>query len=390
MPASGAIATSPVQLVTYGVPAAEAVAAEAARLGAGRVFLLASRSLATNTDHVEAVKKALGGKLVGVAHDMPPHSPREAVLALAQAMGDAKADLLVTMGGGSMTDGGKVARIALKHGFQSPEDFEGYYIYPNDDGAITMPEFEGPDIPQVSVPTTLSGGDFYPLGGTTDMKAKLKQGYFHRLNGPVGVIFDPEITLATPEWLWFSTGVRALDHAIETLGSLQSNPFCDGIAQSALELLGEGLPRVKADPKDLEGRLKCQMGVWQSMIPIVGGVPMGASHAIGHALGGTGNVPHGYTSCVMAPAVLAYNESVNAERQERIARALGRPGDRASDVVDAFIRALGMPRSLKEVDIAEADFATIAEATMHDPWIRNNPRPVMHAEEVVEILRMAA
>ena len=40
------------------------------------------------------------------------------------------------------------------------------------------------------------------------------------------------------------------------------------------------------------------------MIPVVAGVPMGISHATGHALGGTFDVPHGNTSCVMAPYAL--------------------------------------------------------------------------------------
>ena len=75
--------------------------------------------------------------------------------------------------------------------------------------------------------------------------------------------------------------------------------------------------RVKADPGDLEGRLKCQIGAWQSMISIIGGVPMGASHAIGHILGGTCDVPHGYTSCVMSPYVLAWNAEHDASRQAR-------------------------------------------------------------------------
>jgi alcohol dehydrogenase class IV len=143
----------------------------------------------------------------------------------------------------------------------------------------------------ICIPTTLSGGEFNALSGVTDEKTLHKQGYQHRLMAPVAVILDPAITVHTPHWLWLSTGVRSVDHAVETLASTRSNPFCDGVADSALRLLAEGLPRAKADPGDLDGRLKCQIGAWQSMIPIVGGVPMGASHAIGHVLGGACDVP---------------------------------------------------------------------------------------------------
>ena len=58
------------------------------------------------------------------------------------------------------------------------------------------------------------------------------------------------------------------------------------------------------------------------------GVTKGASHGIGHVLGGTAGVPHGYTSCVMLPHVLRFNEPVNAARQAWVSEALGRPGMR--------------------------------------------------------------
>jgi alcohol dehydrogenase class IV len=252
-----------------------------------------------------------------------------------------------------------------------------------------MPQFEGPTVRAICVPTTLSGGEFNPLSGATDERAKLKQGYTQRGMAPLTVILDPALTVHTPAWLWLSTGIRSVDHCCETLGSLLSNDFCDGLAESGLRLLAEGLQRVKKDASDLEGRLKCQIGAWQSMIPVVAGVPMGISHATGHALGGTFNVPHGHTSCVMAPYALAFNAPVNAERQKRISAALGGPGTSASEATDAFIRSLGMPRSLPEVGVTEKDLPRLAEAVMHDFWTRTNPRPVNTPDEVIEFLRTA-
>jgi alcohol dehydrogenase class IV len=206
---------------------------------------------------------------------------------------------------------------------------------------------------------------------------------------PVAVVLDPAITVHTPQWLWLSTGVRAVDHAVETLASKRSNAFCDGIADSALRLLAEGLPRSKADPSDLPGRLKCQIGAWQSMISVVGGVPMGASHAIGHVLGGSCDVPHGYTSCVMSPYVLAWNAEVDDSRQGRITACLGRTGVTASEALDRFIRDLGKPRRLSEVGVGEDQLARVAELTLEDPWGRTNPRPITSADQVMSILRLA-
>ncbi|MBL6751495.1 MAG: iron-containing alcohol dehydrogenase [Nevskia sp.] len=375
--------------VLIGAPAAQSIAEEAARLGARRVFLLVSASLNRNTDEIAKVKQALGARCAAVFDGVPPHVPRAAVLAAAAQARAVQADLVVSIGGGSVTDCAKILTIALKHGFKTHEDMEPFHIYVEPGGAVRNPDYAAPEVRAICVPTTLSGGEFNPLSGATDERIRIKQGYEQRMMAPVTVILDPAMTVYTPEWLWLSTGVRSLDHAMETLGSLQSNDFCDGMADSALRLLADGLMRVKRDPKDLEGRLRCQQGAWQSMVPLIAGVPMGISHATGHALGGTFNVPHGHTSCVMAPYALAFNAPVNGERQKRIAAALGAPDQAASAAADRFIRGLGMPRSLREVGLAESDLPRLAEAMMHDFWTRTNPRTVESPEQAIAFLKTA-
>lgn len=310
------------------------------------------------------------------------------MLAAAAHAREVGADLVVTVGGGSVTDAGKILPVCLRHDIRAHDDFEAYRIRV-EDGQVVKPDWAAPDVRVVTVPTTLSGGEFNALSGATDEVKRLKQGYEHRMMAPASVVLDPAITRHTPEWLWLSTGVRALDHAMETLGSLLSNDVADGMAENAIRLLVEGLGRVKADPGDVGGRLKCQMGAWQSMLPIVGGIPMGASHAIGHVLGGTAGVPHGHTSCVMAPYVLAWNAPVNGERQRRIASAFGAPDRPAAELADAFIGGLGMPRRLGAVGIGANHLPEIAENTMHDIWAGTNPRPVRGPDDVMEILRSA-
>jgi len=235
----------------------------------------------------------------------------------------------------------------------------------------------------------LSGGEFNPLSGATDEVSGHKQAYMHRNMAPKAIILDPAMTVHTPEWLWLSTGVRSVDHCVETLASHLSNDFADGLASNALQMLAKGLKQVKQNPEDLEARLKCQMGAWQSMVPIIGGVPMGASHAIGHILGGACDVPHGYTSCVMSPYVLKWNESHSASRQVRISEALDAGEKTASQALDELIRFLGMPRTLAEVGVSEDKFDLVASLTLEDIWGRTNPRPVEGAHNIKEILRMA-
>ena len=387
---AGSYAQTATERVLIGAPVAQALAGEIERLDAKRVFLVVSSSLNRATEEIARVVNALGGRFAALFDGVAPHVPRASVLAATERARACNADLVVSIGGGSVTDCAKIVTIGLRHGFAKHEDMEPYHLYVDRSGKPRYPVFEGPTVRAICVPTTLSGGEFNPLSGCTDERIQIKQGYEQRMMAPVTVILDPAITVHTPEWLWLSTGVRSLDHAMESLGSLESNDFCDGLAESALRLLIEGLPRVKKDPRDLEARLKCQVGAWQSMMPILAGVPMGISHATGHALGGTFGVPHGHTSCVMAPFALAFNEPANGERQKRIAAAFGVPAaTRAAEAADRFIRSLGMPRSLGEVGVTAADVPRLADAVMHDFWTRTNPRKIETGEQVVEFLNTA-
>ncbi|MDE4276782.1 iron-containing alcohol dehydrogenase [Phaeobacter gallaeciensis] len=385
----GTVVLTATERVHFGQPAAQALAAEAETIGAERVMLIASTSLADKTDEIAKIEQALGSRHATTFTGVQPHGPRTDVVAATEKAREVGADLIVSVGGGSATDCAKIVPICLSNDVHSTDDMEPLHVYVDDAGGMVLPSFKPQTVRTICVPTTLSGGEFNPLSGATDPATKAKQAYTDRMMAPVSVILDPALTRHTPDWLWFSTGVRALDHAIETLQSFQSNDYCDGLAESALRLLIEGLPRVKADPEDLEARMKCQIGVWQSMLPIIGGVPMGASHAIGHVLGGLCDVPHGYTSCVMSPFVLRWNASVNATRQARISAAFEAPDQPAADLVDAFITNLGMPRSLSAVDVGEGRLQKIAEYTMDDIWGRTNPRPISQPSDVMQILELA-
>jgi alcohol dehydrogenase class IV len=377
--------------VVFGKPAAEAVAEEARRLGATRVFLMASRSLNRNTDEIAKVKGALGDRCAAVWDGMPPHTPRSAVLKATEQARAIEADLIVTVGGGSITDGAKAVQMCLANDIRSIDAMDGLRPIKGADGVVGPPaSMMTPAVRQISVPTTISGGDFSAIAGVTDDRTKVKELLRHPRIMPATVILDPAVTRHTPEWLWLSTGVRAVDHCVEGICSAEAHAYGDAQALRGLSLLAKGLPRVKADPADLEARLECQLGTWLSMGPLSSGVPMGASHGIGYVLGAVFDVPHGHTSCIMLPAVMRWNAPVNAQRQALISVAMGRPGDDAAAVLDTFIGGLGMPRSLGAVNIGREHFPRIAEQAMATPWVPRNPRPIKGPMEVREILELAA
>lgn len=198
---SGAVVLTSTERVVFGQRAADALAAEAERLGARRVQLIASRSLAEGTDEIAQVETALGSRHAGTFTGVGPHAPRGDVVAAADAARESGADLIVSIGGGSVTDCAKIVPVLLKHGVRDAEAMDAYRISVNDEGEMVKPDFAPQDIRTICVPTTLSGGEFNPLSGATDPVTKAKQAYEERMMAPVSVILDPALTRHTPEWL---------------------------------------------------------------------------------------------------------------------------------------------------------------------------------------------
>ncbi|WP_199852177.1 iron-containing alcohol dehydrogenase [Rhodopseudomonas palustris] len=378
---TGRVVFGAMEEVVYGQPAADALAAQLDRIGAQRALLMVSGTLNRTTDEIAKIKDALGSRCAGVFDAMPAHTPRAAVIAATEQARAIQADIIVTVGGGSITDGAKAVQICLANDISTAAEIDRVRN-------INAPV--APKVRQISVPTTISGGEFSAIAGVTNEATRVKEKLAHPLTMPRAAILDPAITLHTPEWLFLSTGIRAVDHCVEAICSREAHPYGDAQALRGLSMLAAGLPRVKADPTDLDARLDCQIGTWLSMGALSSGVPMGASHGIGYVLGAVFDVPHGHTSCIMLPAVMRWNKSANRDRQALVAAAMGHPGEDAGDVLDALIRVLGMPRSLREVNVGPEHFERIASQAMGTPWVPRNPRPIDGPAQVREILELAA
>lgn len=377
------------QRVHYGRPAAPLLREEAARAGARRVFVTTTRSL-TDGRLVAACIEALGSAYAGKFDAIAAHSPREAVIEGAARIRAAGADLVVAIGGGSVIDATKVMLQAVWYGIEAPEGLEAI-VGGRHAGGTQAGDWDADPQPlrMIAVPTTLSAAEFSHHAGVTDTARGLKQMYSHPLAIPKVVILDPEATLDTPPRLLLSTGMRAMDHAVERWCAIRPLPFGDALSLQAMKMLAEGLPRLKAAPTDLQARSDCQVAMWLSLLPQSAGVPFGASHGIGYILGGAWGVPHGETSCVTLPSVLEWNEPVNATRQQAVSQALGRPGERAGPLLREFVRGLGLPWRLRDVGIAREDLPAIAARYDGSGPIASNPRKVDSAADLVEILELA-
>ena len=276
-------------------------------------------------------------------------------------------------------------------------------------------------VPIISIPTTLSGGEFSDFAGATDDRTGEKRMFTSsQTRGPDLVILDPALATTTPDRIWISTGVRAVDHCVEALCSLHgSKNHSDDISENALGQLIPGLLRSAKDTqrKDLEARLECQLGTADAMNAVRSRVMLGASHGIGHQLGPFG-VGHGETSCILLPAVCKYNlrhadslpeqeGKALRERQERLRKFLLASNpivrevvrsrshhddvDKADlgDILDAVFRELGMPRSLKDVGVtlSPEQLDLLCVNSLRDLWCPTNPVPLLDKKQVLEILQ---
>ncbi len=370
----------PRQQVLYGRPCAEALASELARLGASRAVFVTNNSLAAPGQLGPRIRDALGAACVGEVTGIRAHSPREDVIRIVLALQHHHADVVIALGGGSVCDATKAAILCAENDITESDAI---------DRLQTEDAMRTPSIPYIMVPTTLSAGEFTAYAGVTDERVPRKEVLFHPDIAPDSVILDPAMTLATPPRLWFGTGIRAVDHFVETWCSVNVTPPCEATALHAARLLPQALRRCLAAPEDLDSRLECQIGAWLSVQGVASGVDLGASHGIGHILGGTAGMPHGETSCVMLPHVLRYNALVNADRQHALASAMGDAETPLSDQIQKLVAELGLPGALREADVPRDMLPTLAEESMLDMWIKTNPRPIESSSEVLPLLEAA-
>ncbi|MGH3144720.1 MAG: iron-containing alcohol dehydrogenase [Rubrobacter sp.] len=292
-----------------------------------RAFVVTGRSLYEKTGLIQHIEELLGEKHAGTYARIGQHTPGGAVEEAAAEAESAAADLLVSVGGGSVIDGTKA--MARQLGYPA----------------------------QVAVPTTLSAAEWSHRTGVTDEASRKKGGFADPRAVPPVVILDPETTVFTPETLWLSTGIRALDHAIEGYLYGGDHPITDVTGLEGASRLIENLPRSKREPEDLEVRLELLLAAWLSYFGPMN-TPMGLSHELGRRIGASYEVPHGITSCItLAPSLEVVKETISEERWRELSLALGgEPPERVASLVEG----LGLPGSLREVGVPERDLESIA------------------------------
>ena len=385
----------PTRLI-FGKGKAASLGAEVSALGGRRALVLSGRTVAEQTDTVKQVHASLGETAAGVYSGLTQRAPLSTAVEAANLAVSLGADTLVGVEGSTISDAARMIVVLMAEGITSVDQLreQGHQ-----QDMMMRPDLDRKTLPlQVSIPTTLSAGEFNMGGGNVlddGVGHKIRVGH-PRLHADL-IVLDPEMTEGTPDWLWLSTGVKALDHCIERLYSRGNQPAIDAPVLSAAEMLFEALPLSRQADGDEEARLRCLVAAWMSMM----GAPnfaVGLSHAIGHIVGVKYQVGHGYTSCVSQPYVMEYNRPASAAKQALLARAAGHntagmsdeaAAELAARSVDEFILGLGMPHRLRELEIPEEDLPEIAELVLGDGGCRTNAIPITETGQVMEVLRRA-
>jgi len=351
----------PQKRVIYGKECGQAVAEEVKNYGAKNILLVAAKSLHTKLNATQSLIDQLGDKVIAIFDKVAAHAPLPNVWALTELMNEVQPDLIVSIGGGSVRDTAKVAALAYGAGVKSKDAISDLRVKVGDNGQMVIPELPQNIVRQISIPTTLSGAEFGTIAGAVDLDRNIKDIYRHPQMISELIIYDPALARLTPNDLWISTGMRAVDHAVETILSVAASPFTDGPALHALRLFNEGLEAGEQANISLEALQNCQFGVW----------------------------PHGLCTCVLLPSVLKYNATAAGEKDRWIATALGHPEWTASDAVAHLIKRLGLVSNLKDAGVKREQLPLIAEASMTNYFVKNNLRPIKSPEQVMEILEMA-
>jgi aldehyde dehydrogenase (NAD+) len=368
--------------IVFGVDSSKDVEIEMSSLGGTKAVVVTDQGIiqAGLLDHIV---KALGSKCVGVFSDIPQDTGVEVVDAGAAFAKKNGADLVVSVGGGSVIDTAKGMCILLTEG-GSLRDFNGVQL------------LSRPQTAHLVIPTTAgTGSEVTNVAVIMDKERGQKRLVVENFNVPRLAILDPKMTVKLPRLLTAGTGMDAVTHAVEALHGLQHDPIADGLAIHALRLLVRYLPVCAEKGDDLVARGQVQIAAtlagWafcNSMVSVV--------HALAHSIGAVAHVPHGFANGILLADCMEFNLESCPDAYAAVAESFG-IRDRGMDDLDAakaaiaamreFTKKIGHPQRLSEFKVKEDDVVRAAELSLGDGAIIINPRLVLDASEMLEIYK---
>ena len=244
-----------------------------------KVFIISGTSIAIKTPLIQQLESLLGDHHAGTYTGIKQHGQADGVEEATELVSQRPyIDTILSVGGGSPIDSAKTISFRIH-------------------------ERTGQFLTHIAIPTTLSAAECTAGGGFTRLDGT-KIGFMHPGMGVSAIFYDAAIARFTPQRLWLATGMRAVDHAVETMYHPNASEVpWKALACWSLAALAEGLPSAK----ELHGSeseaaddvtTKLQLAAFASSglrgSNFRGG--MGLSHSLGHALGSPYGIPRESTT----------------------------------------------------------------------------------------------
>lgn len=349
------------------------------RIGASRALIVCDPGV-VKAGIAERVRKVLDGAGIPaqVFDRVDPNPIEPNVTDGVAAFRSHGADVIVSVGGGSPLDVGKL--VALKVTHEKP--LAEY------DDATGGDRFIGPNIPPIiNVPTTAGTGSEVGRSGVVTLKATgRKTVIFSPYLMAKAAILDPELTVSMPPRVTAATGFDALTHCIEAYLSLGDHPMADGIALAGIELCAKHLPRAVEAGADLVARGAMMKAAMMGAVAFQKG--LGVCHSLAHPLSSEKNLHHGLANALCLPAVCDFNNAAVPDRIERVRRTVDLTSTSLSNALRTLREKIGLPSGLSSEGVTKGDIPKLADKAMEDACKALNPRPVTR-DDVVKLYELS-
>ncbi|WP_040983016.1 1-propanol dehydrogenase PduQ [Oceanobacillus jeddahense] len=300
--------------------------------------------------------------------EVVPDPPIENVTAGVEAMRDFEPDFVITIGGGSAMDAAKAVKDIAKKVYAMEE------------------------LPLLAIPTTSgTGSEVTSYSVITDQNKGVKYPLTADSLIPETTILDVELVKTVPKSIVADTGMDALTHAVEAYVAKNANDFSDAMAEKAIRLLFDYLPKSYQNEQDDEAKEKVHHASTLAGFAF-NTAGLGINHSIAHASGARFHIPHGRLNAILLPSVIAFNAGVHqndnqhltpaADRYAALARLLNLPATNQASGVRSFIKEvkklrkkLDIPANLKAYQLEYNDEieTEIVEASLNDSCTSMNP-----------------
>ncbi len=352
--------------IVFGAGAVETVAEQARRAGGRRALVVCDLGVAKvgMADRVRSLLEA-DGIATAVFDKVDPNPVEKNILDGVAAYRRHEAECVIALGGGSPLDAGKLIALKVTHHRPLAEY----------DAAIDGGTLIGSNVPPiVTVPTTAGTGSEVGRSGVVTLAATGRKTviFSPHLLARVAIL-DPELTRSMPPRVTAATGFDALTHCLEAYCATGDHPMADAIALGGLGLCAAHLARAVEQGDDLEARGGMMKAAMMGAVAFQKG--LGACHSLAHPLSSEKGMHHGLANALCLPAVVEFNQSVVADKLERIRGILDASASTCADALRTLRRRVGLPDGLRAEGVVEADLTKLSAKAFEDACHRSNPRP---------------